>query len=152
VKAGPLRKMGFFLRRRQLMARADHWRETLSIASPSALGRVGDLSGGNQQKVVFAKWLEADPEVVLLDDPCRGVDIGAKPEMHALITDMAARGRVVLYTSSDLEEMAGLCDRVVVFFQGRACGELSAGELSEHRLLEAINTGKLVNGEVGAKA
>ena len=152
VKAGPLRKMGFVLRRRQLLARAEYWRDTLSIRTPSSFGRVGQLSGGNQQKVVFAKWLEAEPEVVLLDDPCRGVDIGAKPEMHALIADMAARGRVVLYTSSDLEEMAGLCDRVVVFFQGRACGELSSGELSEHRLLEAINTGKLVNGEVEATA
>ena len=66
----------------------------------------GSLSGGNQQKVVFAKWLEAEPSVVLLDDPSRGVDMGAKEDMHAIIAQMAASRKVVLYTSSDLEEMA----------------------------------------------
>ena len=111
----------------------------------SASSRVNSLSGGNQQKVVFAKWLEADPKVVLLDDPSRGVDVGAKVEMHAIIAEMAASGRIVIYTSSDLEEMADICDRVVVLFQGRLAGELAGSDLSEHRLLEAINTGSVAD-------
>jgi ABC-type sugar transport system ATPase subunit len=101
----------------------------------------GSLSGGNQQKVVFAKWLEAEPSVVLLDDPSRGVDMGAKEDMHAIIAQMAASKKVVLYTSSDLEEMAKVCDRVVVFFAGRAVAELVSDQLSEHGLLESINVG-----------
>jgi ABC-type sugar transport system ATPase subunit len=141
VSSGPLRRMGVVLRTRRLIKRADHWRETLRIVAPNSRTQVGELSGGNQQKVVFAKWLEAEPRVVLLDDPSRGVDIGAKAEMHTIIAEMRSRRQIILYTSSDLEEMAEVCDRVVVFFQGRACGELAGDELSEHRLLESINTG-----------
>ncbi|HZO07055.1 MAG TPA: sugar ABC transporter ATP-binding protein, partial [Solirubrobacterales bacterium] len=141
VRGGPLRRMGVVLRNGRMRRRADHWREELKIVMPSSGIPVGSLSGGNQQKVVFAKWLEAEPSVVLLDDPSRGVDMGAKDEMHAIIAQMAASKKVVLYTSSDLEEMAKICDRVVVFFAGRVVGELSSDELSEHRLLEAINVG-----------
>jgi ABC-type sugar transport system ATPase subunit len=141
VSGGPLRRMGTVLRSRVMRRRAEHWREVLKIKMTAAGAPVGQLSGGNQQKVVFAKWLEADPKVVLLDDPSRGVDMGAKTDMQAIIADIAARGRVVLYTSSDLEEMAEVCDRVVVFFAGRAVGELSRDDLSEHGLLEAINVG-----------
>jgi ABC-type sugar transport system ATPase subunit len=141
VKGGPLRRMGVVMRRGQMRRRAEHWREELKIVTASTGLPAGSLSGGNQQKVVFAKWLEAEPSVVLLDDPSRGVDMGAKEDMHAIIAQMAASGKVVLYTSSDLEEMAKVCDRVIVFFSGRAVGELGAEELSEHGLLEAINIG-----------
>jgi ABC-type sugar transport system ATPase subunit len=141
VSAGPLRRMGLMLRRSRLVERAQYWCETLRIASSSPAVPVGELSGGNQQKVVFAKWLEANPRVVLLDDPSRGVDVGARAEMHAIVAQMRERKQIVLYTSSDLEEMAEICDRVLVFFHGRVCGELSGEQLSEHRLLESINTG-----------
>jgi ABC-type sugar transport system ATPase subunit len=143
VAAGPLRRMGMVLRKGLMAARAEHWRERLSITMPSPQSPVGQLSGGNQQKVVFAKWLEADPRVVLLDDPSRGVDVGARLEMHAFIAQMAQRKQIVLVTSSDLEELAEVCDRVVVFFQGAAVGEIRGDDLSEHRLLEAINTGSV---------
>ena len=105
VSAGPLRRMGFVLRRSRMTARARHWGERLNIVMASPAARVEQLSGGNQQKVVFAKWLEAEPAVVLLDDPTRGVDVGARFEMHSIIAEMAARGRIVLITSSDLEEL-----------------------------------------------
>ncbi len=141
VKGGPLRRMGLVLRRSQMRRRAEHWREELNIVTASTALPAGSLSGGNQQKVVFAKWLEAEPSVVLLDDPSRGVDMGAKEDMHAIIAQMAASRKVVLYTSSDLEEMAKVCDRVIVFFAGRAVGELASEELSEHGLLESINVG-----------
>jgi ABC-type sugar transport system ATPase subunit len=100
---------------------------------------VGALSGGNQQKVVFAKWLQADPSLVLLDDPTRGVDVGAKAEMHAIIRRLAAEGRVVLICSTDLAELAAVCDRVIVLRRGRVTGEHRAPDLSEHTLLHAIN-------------
>jgi ABC-type sugar transport system ATPase subunit len=141
VKGGPLRRMGVVLRRGTMRRRAEHWREELTIVMTGTEMASGALSGGNQQKVVFAKWLEAEPSVVLLDDPSRGVDMGAKDDMHAIVAQMAASRKVVLYTSSDLEEMAKLCDRVIVFFGGRAVGELGAEQLSEHGLLEAINVG-----------
>ena len=145
VSAGPLRRMGMVLRKSAMAARARFWGERLGITMSSPQARVGELSGGNQQKVVFAKWLETDPTVVLLDDPTRGVDVGARLEMHAIISQMAARRRIVLITSSDLEELAEVCDRVIVFFQGVAVAELRGDHLTEHRLLESISTGS-VNG------
>ncbi|GGN28710.1 putative ribose/galactose/methyl galactoside import ATP-binding protein 1 [Lentzea pudingi] len=145
VRGGPLRGMGFLLNGKAMLARAEHWRNRLGIRMSSPRTPVGHLSGGNQQKVVFAKWLETEPPLVLLDDPTRGVDIGAKAEMHAAVADMAASGRVVLVTSSDLKELSDICDRVVIFFQGRACGELRDQQLNEHSLLEAMNTGDLAS-------
>lgn len=140
VSAGPLRRLGFVLRNSVLAARTTVWRNRLGItASTETL--VGQLSGGNQQKVVFAKWLDGDPRVVLLDDPTRGVDVGAKAEMHTIIAEMASRGQILLITSSDLEELANVCDRVLIFVQGAVVGELPRRQLSEHTLLAAINTG-----------
>jgi ABC-type sugar transport system ATPase subunit len=135
--------MGVVLRSGAVRRRAEHRQQTLKIKMTTPDVHAGELSGGNQQKVLFAKWLEADPKVVLLDDPSRGVDVGAKDELHGIIAQIAARGRVVIYTSSDLEEMASVCDRVIVFFAGRAVGEVAGDELSGHHLLEAINVGSV---------
>ena len=99
------------------------------------------LSGGNQQKVVFAKWLEAQPSLYLLDDPTRGVDVGTRAQMHDLIRGLADQDLIVLIVSSDLDELCAVADRAVVFFDGRAVGETPGADLDAHRLLEAINTG-----------
>jgi ribose transport system ATP-binding protein len=104
-------------------------------------GLAGELSGGNQQKVVFAKWLDADPSVIVLDDPTRGVDVGARGEMHEIVRELAGAGRVVLLASTDLAELTELCHRVVVLRRGRVAGELTAGELTERRLGTAVNAG-----------
>lgn len=101
------------------------------------------LSGGNQQKVVFAKWLEAGPSIYLLDDPTRGVDVGTRAQMHDVIRQLAVDGAVVLIVSSDLDELCDLADRAVIFFHGRAVCQLEDHQLTPHRLLEAINTGAL---------
>jgi len=138
-----LRRDGVVARNARMRDRAQAWRQRLGIAMDSPSQPVGSLSGGNQQKVLFAKWLEAQPSLVLLDDPTRGVDIGAKVEMQAVIRSIAGDGRVVLYASSDLQEMAALCDRVLVFFQGELRGELAHDALSEHTLLHAVTTGAL---------
>ena len=100
-------------------------------AAARSIRRPGSLSGGNQQKVVFAKWLDAQPSVILLDDPTRGVDVGAKAEMHALIRSAAEAGAPVLICSTDIDELASLCDRVVVLYQGRVSAKL-AGDAPEH--------------------
>jgi ABC-type sugar transport system ATPase subunit len=141
VNGGPLKRMGLVLGKRRLAARAEHWRTRLGIKMGAPSDPVDSLSGGNQQKVVFAKWLEASPSVILLDDPTRGVDVGAKVEMQRLMREAAA-GRVVLYTSNDLEEMAEVCDRILVFYGGGVRMELERGR-SEHQLLEAVNSGRI---------
>jgi ribose transport system ATP-binding protein/rhamnose transport system ATP-binding protein len=102
---------------------------------------VSGLSGGNQQKVVVAKWLEASPEILILDDPTRGVDIGARAEMHAVIAALAADGKPVLLASTDLAELCELCDRVLVFQRGRVVARLTRSELSERALSVAMNAG-----------
>ncbi|MFI9814973.1 sugar ABC transporter ATP-binding protein [Saccharothrix variisporea] len=103
--------------------------------------RAGLLSGGNQQKVVLAKWLAADPSVLLLDDPTRGVDLGARAEVHALLRAVADAGRVVVLCSTDLDELVAACDRVVVFHKGKVCAELT--DFDQHTILRTMNTGSL---------
>jgi ABC-type sugar transport system ATPase subunit len=143
VSACALRRDGVIMRRRRMEERAQTWRERLGVAMASPWAAAGSLSGGNQQKVLFAKWLETDPSLVLLDDPTRGVDVGAKAEMQEVIRSIAQGGAVVLYTSSDLHEMATLCDRVLILYQGDVIGELDRHELSEHALLHAVTTGAM---------
>ena len=95
------------------------------------------LSGGNQQKVVLAKWLLAEPEVLILDEPTRGIDVGAKSEIYQLIRGLADRGAGVLVISSELEELAGLCDRIFVMNRGRITGEFAYGNFDRERILNA---------------
>jgi ABC-type sugar transport system ATPase subunit len=146
VSAGPLRRMGLMPSNSAKARSAEKWRKRLKIKMSSPATLIGELSGANQQKVVFAKWLETDPTVVLLEYPTRAVDVGAKAEMYDIIAEMATHHRIVLITGSDMEELAQVASRVVVFFQGSAVGELSGEDLTEHRLLEAINTGVTTNG------
>jgi ABC-type sugar transport system ATPase subunit len=141
VRAVALAADGRLIRGRTLRARAREHVERLQVRATSVDEHAGRLSGGNQQKVVFAKWLDAQPRVLLLDDPTRGVDVGAKAEMHVLIRGAATAGAVVLLTSTDLDELAAVCDRVLVFYRGRICAELAGERLREHAILEAMNTG-----------
>jgi ABC-type sugar transport system ATPase subunit len=108
---------------------------------PHALAN--SLSGGNQQKVVIGKWLEIGPRVFLLDDPTRGVDIGAKREIYTLIREMSANGGIVLFSSTELPELIGLCDRILVIYQGRLAGEVSGAEMSSQTVLHLTNTGEM---------
>lgn len=113
----------------------------IKTAGPHAL--VSELSGGNQQKVVLAKWLEVAPDVVLLDDPTRGVDVGAKHEIYALVRTLADSGRIVLLRSTELPEIVGLADRILVFYRGRLATECRAEDVDASGLLHAVNTGVL---------
>ncbi|MEN9677464.1 MAG: hypothetical protein RIS76_3360 [Verrucomicrobiota bacterium] len=98
---------------------------------------VKTLSGGNQQKVVLAKWLLAEPEVLLLDEPTRGIDVGAKSEIYQLVRDLADRGAGILVISSDLEELTGLCDRILVMSRGRLTGNFPGPDFDRERILSA---------------
>ena len=109
-------------RARDAGARARSSRLRIKARSPETLAH--QLSGGNQQKVVIGKWLEIGPKVFLLDDPTRGVDVGAKREIYGLIREMSAAGGIVLFSSTELPELIGLCDRILVFYRGRLAGEL----------------------------
>ena len=142
VTAGPLGRLGFLPSVRAKKARALEWRERLGVVAGSDALPVGTLSGGNQQKVVLGKWLETAPYLVLLDDPTRGVDVGAKPDLMEIVREVADSGRVVLYASTDFNEMASVCDRVLVFYRHAVIGELHP-PLSEHQLLDAVTRGVL---------
>jgi ABC-type sugar transport system ATPase subunit len=107
----------------------------LHVRTSSAEAPVGQLSGGNQQKIVLAKWLLADANVFLLDEPTRGVDIGAKAEMYALIRGLAKRGAAILFASSELEEVLRLADRILVMHRGSIAGELSREDATEERIM-----------------
>jgi ribose transport system ATP-binding protein len=143
VTVGALRKRMPWLSRRELGAAAQRQVGALAIKAPSPWVPVDQLSGGNQQKVVIGKWLEVGPKVVLLDDPTRGVDVGAKREIYALIRRLADEGRIVLFRSTELPELVGLADRILVIHRGRLVADAQAGGLDSTALLDAINTGRL---------
>ena len=113
----------------------DGYIDRLSIRTPSGRTLVRNLSGGNQQKVIFAKWLNARCRVLLIDEPTRGVDVGAKREIYALLRDLAARGTAIVMVSSELPEVIGISDRIVVMREGRVAVTLDAAEATEERIM-----------------
>lgn len=117
------------------------WIERLRIKTPSSRQTVGLLSGGNQQKVVYGKWLARGPKVLILDEPTRGVDVGAKAEIYALIDELAGRGVAIWMITSDMEELLGMSDRVLVMHEGRLAGELSRENLSEEAVMRLATGG-----------
>jgi ribose transport system ATP-binding protein len=114
----------------------------LRVKAPDLAAPVSTLSGGNQQKVVLAKWLMTKPEVILLNDPTRGIDVGTKQEIYRLMRELAAEGAAILFYSTDYAELIGCCDRVLVAYGGRIVRELAGAELTERNLVEsALNVG-----------
>ncbi|MEU2679420.1 sugar ABC transporter ATP-binding protein [Streptomyces sp. NPDC007107] len=124
-----------FVRRGAERDLAQHYTDRLRVRTPSINHEVRKLSGGNQQKVVLARWLARKPKVLILDEPTRGIDVGAKAEIYQIIADLAAEGVALLVISSELTELLGLADRVVVMQQGRITGELSHEEATEESIL-----------------
>ena len=113
----------------------------LRVKAPHDLHRVGNLSGGNQQKVVLGKWLALKPRVLLMDEPTRGIDVGAKQEIYQLMDELAGQGIAVLFVSSEMEEIIGMSDRVIVMHEGRITGQLTREELSEEAVMQ-LATGR----------
>jgi ribose transport system ATP-binding protein len=114
---------------------AEKSRRDLDIRAPDVGARTGSLSGGNQQKVVLAKWLAMDPRVMIFDEPTRGIDVGAKSEIYRLMRGLADAGVAVLMISSDMEEVIGVSDRIAVMHEGRISGILDRAECSEENIL-----------------
>ena len=124
-----------------LHRRAQRRVDELRIKATSTRLPANSLSGGNQQKVVLAKWLEVSPQILLLDDPTRGVDVGGKSEIYELIIELARTGVTVLFTSTEFVEYQAVCGRIVVFQAGRVKTVMDAANATEHVLVEAVNTG-----------
>ncbi|WP_460451422.1 multiple monosaccharide ABC transporter ATP-binding protein [Alsobacter sp. SYSU BS001988] len=114
------------------------YRKQLNIRSSGILQKTLNLSGGNQQKVVLSKWLFADPQVLILDEPTRGIDVGAKYEIYTIINELAASGRGVIVISSEMPELLGICDRIYVMNEGRFVDEMPASEASQEKIMAAI--------------
>ena len=111
--------------------------ETLRIKAPGAKTLVSSLSGGNQQKVVLAKWLMTEPKILLLDEPTRGIDVGAKAEIYQLINNLAKQGMAIIVVSSELPEVIGISDRIVTFCEGELTGEFLQKDATQEKLLES---------------
>lgn len=139
VKAGVAGGYGFLLDSRRMHLAALTSVTALRIKYGSLDAPVGSLSGGNQQKVVLAKWLQIEPALILLDDPTRGVDLGAKLEIYEVIRELARKGSTILFSSSELVEYERLCRRVVIMRRGRVSATLTGQEISQHRVLHAMN-------------
>jgi ribose transport system ATP-binding protein len=130
-----------FVKDAAITAKANFYREQLGVRTTDVFKNVGELSGGNQQKVAIAKWLVNDPKVFLLDEPTRGVDVGAKSEIYAVVEKLAESGAAVLFISSELEEILRISDRVLVMHEGRISGELSRSEMNEAAVMKLATGG-----------
>ena len=125
--------------------------EKLRIKTPSVFQRVENLSGGNQQKVVLAKWLLTDCKMLILDEPTRGIDVGAKTEVYNLINQMALAGKAILVITSETQELLGICDRVMVMARGKVSGFLTREEAEQEKIM-ALAVGADMAGTDAAKA
>jgi rhamnose transport system ATP-binding protein len=146
TRLGPLSKGGL-IRSAAENSLASEWGTRLQLKYHRLGDTVGTLSGGNQQKVVLAKWLATEPKLLIIDEPTRGIDVGTKAEVHRLLSELAGQGLAVLMISSELPEVLGMADRVLVMHEGRLTAELTRDEADEERVIRAA-TGQL--SDVGA--
>ena len=117
---------------------AQEYVDKLRTKTPSVEQLVGNLSGGNQQKVLLAKWMFANPDVLILDEPTRGIDVGAKYEIYCIINDLAKAGKSVIMISSELPEVIGMSDRIYIMNQARIVGEMKASEATQENIMACI--------------
>lgn len=133
---GKYKKLNLFLSK-QKMKKDTKWSiDTMRIKTPSQNTQIRTLSGGNQQKVIFGRWLLTEPEVLLLDEPTRGIDVGAKYEIYQLIIELAQKGKGVIMVSSEMPELIGVCDRILVVSNGRISGCVNAKETNQEEIME----------------
>ncbi len=141
-------RFGFLLNKSVDEKNSNHFIEKLGVRTPNGKTPIRNLSGGNQQKVILGRWLSEKIQVVLLDEPTRGIDVGAKSEIYSIIQDLAKSGVGVVMVSSELPEVMGICDRILVMENGRFTGEVQRGEATEERLLKLA----LPSSEIGVSA
>ena len=109
--------------------------KAMRTKTPTQETKIRSLSGGNQQKVILGRWLLTEPEVLLLDEPTRGIDVGAKYEIYQLIIDLANKGKIVMMVSSEMPELLGVCDRILVMSGGRLAGEVDAKNTTQEEIM-----------------
>lgn len=132
----------FVVNDQQELLDAEIYRERLKIKTPSVHQITGNLSGGNQQKVVLSKWIFTEPDILFLDEPTRGIDVGAKYEIYSIINELADEGKGIMVISSELPELLGICDRIYVMSEGRFTGEVSREEASQELLMKYMTKGR----------
>ncbi|MET0989581.1 MAG: multiple monosaccharide ABC transporter ATP-binding protein [Glaciihabitans sp.] len=136
-----LTKLGVIDRHREYKV-ADSYRHKMNIKAPTVAAVTGKLSGGNQQKVVLSKWIFSGPDVLILDEPTRGIDVGAKYEIYGIINDLAAQGKDVIVISSELPEIIGLADRIYTISEGRITGEVARKDATQEHLMHYMTAGR----------
>ena len=129
------KRLGFYLSDRSQKKDTQYYIDALRTKTPTQETKIRSLSGGNQQKVIIARWLLTEPEVLLLDEPTRGIDVGAKYEIYQLILDLALSGKTVIMVSSEMPELLGVCDRIVVMSGGRVAGEVDTANTSQEEIM-----------------
>jgi len=125
-----------FVNAKQVNEAADRQRHALAIKTPSLDQLIKNLSGGNQQKVLVSRWLLTLPDILMIDEPTRGIDVGAKSEIHRIISGLAQQGKAIVMVSSEMPEILGMSDRIVVMHEGRVSGELSRAEATQDKIME----------------
>lgn len=121
---------------------ANEYRESMNIKAPTVLTKAGQLSGGNQQKVVLSKWIYSNPDVLILDEPTRGIDVGAKYEIYTIINRLASEGKAIIVISSELPELLGICDRIYALSEGRITGQMPVADATPEALLKLMTLEK----------
>ena len=129
------KRLGFYLSDKSQKKDTQYYIDAMRTKTPTQETKIRSLSGGNQQKVIIARWLLTEPEVLLLDEPTRGIDVGAKYEIYQLILDLALSGKTVIMVSSEMPELLGVCDRIVVMSGGRVAGEVDTANTSQEEIM-----------------
>ncbi len=127
---------------------AEDYAKAMKTKTPSVQQNVGNLSGGNQQKVLLSKWMFAEPNVLFLDEPSRGIDVGAKYEIYCIMNDMVKEGKAVVMISSELPELLGMCDRIYIMNEGNIVGEMDAKDATQEKIMSAILSSKDKGGSI----
>ena len=128
--------IGGILRKPMIEKQCEEQRQALSLKTPSLNQQIQNLSGGNQQKVLLSRWLLTDPDILIIDEPTRGIDVGAKSEIHRLMSELAKQGKAIIMVSSEMPEILGMSDRVVVMCEGRLVGEVSRKDATQENIME----------------
>jgi len=128
--------VGGFLRKPQIDRECEEQRQALALKTPSLNQLIQNLSGGNQQKVLLSRWLLTDPDILIIDEPTRGIDVGAKSEIHRLMSELAKQGKAIIMVSSEMPEILGMSDRVVVMCDGRLVGQVNRAEATQENIME----------------
>jgi ribose transport system ATP-binding protein len=125
----------FTVNQREEKRIGNYYKDAMRIKTPSIEQKIKNLSGGNQQKVIIARWLASEPTLVIFDEPTRGIDVGAKSEIYALVNELVESGKAVLMISSEMEEVMGMSDRIIVLREGRISGMLNRKEFNQEAIM-----------------